>query len=305
MNNSRPFPLRSALLSLLIAPLLLVSCSRTSEIAIEEVEKPVIVNDAAFDKEKVETGEVSTDAAADDGHFEDEIHDPLESMNRGIFWFNDQFDIYLLGPVARGYDSIAPEVVQTGIGNFFSNLSYPKYLLSDIVQGKFSQAGSHTARFVINTTIGVLGFMDFATDMGFEDHKEDFGIALAYHEVPAGPYIVLPLLGPSNLRDGIGRLVDILVDPFTIWSYTTNDSAVFTASITAKVIDTIDTRAKLEDTLKTAKESALDYYLFMQSAYYQYRRGVLYDGHPPEQALALDDDEFGDISSDDRAKTSK
>jgi phospholipid-binding lipoprotein MlaA len=214
-----------------------------------------------------------------------EVDDSLEGFNRGIFWFNDKLDVNVLEPVARGYNSITPEPIQTGVGNFFENLNYPKYLVSDIVQLKFGQALEHTGRFLLNTTVGVAGFIDVAADFGLPKHKEDFGTALAYHGVPAGPYLVLPLLGPSNIRDGLGRAVDFFLDPF-YWfdqtseaSYATRDSIIFGS----KALDTVDTRAGMLEAIESAKDGAVDYYLFVQSAYYQHRRGVVYDGNPPEQ----------------------
>jgi phospholipid-binding lipoprotein MlaA len=225
---------------------------------------------------------------------QEEIKDPLEPMNRKIFWFNDKFDIYLLEPVARGYDHITPEPIQKGIGNFFENIKFPKYFVSDIVQGKFSQALDHTGRFVINTTVGLLGTIDVAKEFGLPHHEEDFGIALAYRGVGPGAYIVIPILGPSNVRDGFGRIVDFFLDPFTILGYTNAFDDDTTTAITwgARTVDAIDTRAGLIEAIETAKESSVDYYGFLQSAYYQHRRGVLYDGNPPdEEDIGLPRDE--------------
>ena len=215
-----------------------------------------------------------------------EVSDPLETVNRGIFWFNDQLDIYVLEPVAKGYDKITAEPIQRSVGNFFENLGYPKYFISDLVQLKFTQAAEHTGRFLINSTIGVAGLFDFASDFGLPPQKEDFGIALAYHDVPAGPYIVLPLLGPSNARDAFGKVVDYFLDPLTIFNHYSQASTNTKLSITygTRALDLVDTRAGLLDAVKTAKESSVDYYLFVQGAYYQHRRGVLYDGAPPESS---------------------
>lgn len=219
-----------------------------------------------------------------------EISDPIEPVNRGIFWFNDKLDVYLLEPVARGYTDIMPERAQKGVSNFFENLRYPKYLVSDIVQFKFTQALEHTGRFVINSTVGIVGLIDVAKEFGLEKHEEDFGIALAYHGVGSGPYLVLPILGPSNLRDGFGKLVDSFLDPISALTYTNvDDSTKVPIIIGAKTLELIDTRAGLIEAVETAKKSSLDYYLFVQGAYYQHRRGVLYDGNPPD-----DEDEFGE-----------
>ena len=218
----------------------------------------------------------------------EEIWDPLEPMNRGIFWFNDKMDIYIMEPVAKGYDYVVPDPVKTGVGNFFSNLRYPIHLVSDVLQLKFTQAAEHTGRFLINSTVGLGGLFDVAKTVGLEEHDEDLGITFAYYGIPAGPYLVLPFLGPSNLRDGIGRIGNGFLDPAFYIDYTNaSTSTKWAITLGTKSLDFIDTRAKLLEAIKAAKESSTDYYLFLQGAYYQYRRGVLYDGNPP------DEDEFG------------
>ena len=213
----------------------------------------------------------------------EEPYDPWEPMNRGIFDFNDYLDIHILEPVARAYRENAPEPVYKGVGNFFQNLEYPNYLVSDIVQGKFTQAWDHTVRFLINTTVGVLGFMDFATDWGYPYHDEDFGIALAYHGVPAGPYLVVPLFGPMNVRDGIGEIVDGFINPIGWVAYSSiNDGAKLAIAAGALGIRTVQTRAGLLQAIETAKESSVDYYLSVQGAYYQWRYALLKDGKEDE-----------------------
>lgn len=215
---------------------------------------------------------------------QEEISDPFEGMNRGIFWFNERVDRYLLAPVAEGYDYVVPDPIQKGVGNFFENLSYPKYLVSDVVQFKFSEALSHTGRFLINTTLGVGGIFDIAKDLGLEREEEDFGIALAYHGIPAGPYLVLPLLGPSNVRDAVGRVVDTLVHPFMILSYTDVRAGITDPiAYSGRGLDIVQTRVDLDEAIKAGRESSFDYYLFLQGAYTQYRRGILFDGNIPEE----------------------
>jgi phospholipid-binding lipoprotein MlaA len=210
---------------------------------------------------------------------QEEPWDPIEPVNRNIFAFNDFIDVYLLEPVARTYDKNVPELVQTGIGNFYENLRYPQYLVSDLVQLKFGQVVQHTGRFAVNSTVGILGFMDPAKNMGLPRHEEDFGIALAYHGIPAGPYLVIPIIGPSNVRDGIGRVVDIFLDPMNWIAYSDASSSVQTwVPIGSRIVKTIDQRARLLGAVEAAKETSLDYYLFTQSSFYQYRHGVLTDG---------------------------
>lgn len=217
---------------------------------------------------------------------EPEVWDPIEPVNRGMFWFNEQVDYLLLEPVAKGYDWLLPDIMKEGVTNFFNNLRYPSYLLSDIVQFKFGQVAHHTGRFVVNTILGVGGLVDVAKHMGLEDHKEDFGIALAYHGVPSGPYLVLPIVGPSNLRDGFGLLVDTLISPTSIVSYTNASSDTKLAvTVGGKTLEAVNTRARLVDVIDSARRNSLDYYLFLQGAYVQYRAGVLNDGNMSDSGL--------------------
>ena len=216
----------------------------------------------------------------------EEPYDPIEPVNRAIFDFNDSVDIHVLEPVARAYKENLPAPIYKGIGNFFSNLQYPSFLVSDIIQGKFEQALDHTGRFLVNTTAGLLGFIDVAKDIGLPNHEEDFGIALAYHGVPAGPYLVVPLWGPTNVRDGIGSSVDGFLNPIGWIGYTNLDSGTKLAIAAGALgLRIVNTRAGLLQGIETAKESSVDYYLSIQGAYYQYRHGLVTDG-------AEEDDEF-------------
>lgn len=214
----------------------------------------------------------------------EEPYDPIEPVNRAIFDFNDTVDIYVLEPVGRAYRDNVPDVVQTGVGNFFENLRYPSYLVSDIFQGKFEQALDHTGRFLINTTLGIGGLIDFAAEWGLPVHDEDFGITLAYHGVPAGPYLVLPILGPSSVRDGVGRIVDGFLDPIGWVGYSSLSAGTKAAIIAGSLgVKLVHTRAGLLQAVETAKESSVDYYLFVQGAYYQHRHGVLTDGKEEDE----------------------
>ncbi|MBX7144001.1 MAG: VacJ family lipoprotein [Oligoflexia bacterium] len=223
----------------------------------------------------------------------DPARDPWERMNRGTFWFNEQADRYAIKPVATVYDEALPQEAKSGVGNFFSNLRYPIVLLSSLVQLKFGQVAEQTGRFVVNSTLGLLGLFDPATDMGLEENDDDFGVALGYHGVPEGPYLVLPILGPSNVRDGLGRLVDFAVDPLFFLEFVGSwghKPLVFDSSLALKLVDT---RAGMLENIETAKKSALDYYLFMQSAYHQYRQGLIYDGQAPDEEEPVEEDEAG------------
>ena len=208
--------------------------------------------------------------------FEEEIWDPFETVNRGIFWFNDVADTYLIGPVARGYDFIMPEFAQTGVRNFFSNLSYPVNFVSDLIRFDFGDMGIHTSRFLINTILGIGGLFDVATSMGINDISTDIGLALNDYDVPAGPYIVIPFLGPSNFRDGLSMGAGTYLSPFSIAEYSGARAGVMDkVKWGGAVLNGVQTRADGEEALKSAKEASIDYYLFMQSAYYQFREGKL------------------------------
>ncbi len=232
---------------------------------------------------------------------EDEIYDPLETVNRGIFWFNEQVDYYAAEPVARGYDYITPAVVKTGVSNFFSNLRYPIYLISDLLQLKFGQAATHTGRFLINTTIGFGGFADVAQSLGLEHNKEDLGLTFGYWGIPHGPYFVIPFIGPSTTRDTFGLVFDTLLTPTTYPTYFSNatDAQTWGIGTGGTVFNFIQIRASLLDTIEDAKAASFDFYLFSQGAYYQRRRGELYDGNPPsndfEDDEAFFDDDFEEV----------
>lgn len=219
----------------------------------------------------------------------EEPYDPIEPVNRAIFDFNDAVDVHVLEPVAQSYRDNVPDFMRTGIGNFFENLRYPSYLVSDIVQGKFDQVLEHTGRFLVNSTVGVLGFIDVAEDIGLPVHEEDFGIGLAYHGVPAGPYLVIPILGPSNVRDGFGRIVDAFLDPIGWVGYSSLSAGTKVAiAASALGVKLIHTRAGLLQAVETGKESSVDYYLFVQGAYYQYRYGLVTDGKGDEEFESSD-----------------
>lgn len=142
-----------------------------------------------------------------------EVWDPLESFNRSIFWFNNTLDVNIVEPWARYYDEVTPEPAQQSIRNFFTNLQYPKYLVSDIITLDFNDAWTHTVRFTLNSTLGFFGIFDVAKEYGYKHKPNDIGLTLQKLGVPAGPYIVLPLLGPSNLRDVFGTVADTALDP--------------------------------------------------------------------------------------------
>ncbi|MCW8956309.1 MAG: VacJ family lipoprotein [Gammaproteobacteria bacterium] len=239
----------------------------------------------------INTGCATLDGPADP-------NDPFESYNRAIYKFNDTFDAYLLKPVAQGYDAITPAPVQKGVSNFFSNLDDVLVIVNDLFQLKFQQAASDTGRFLINSTLGLFGLIDWASDMGLEKHNEDFGQSLGYWGVPSGPYFILPFFGPKTIRDTAGFAVDeSYFDPiykevengYPV-SSRHNDTAVWSMT----VIKAVDIRANLLKGEKVLDEAALDPYVFLREAYLQRRQNLVYDGHPPQEKPEFNESELFD-----------
>ena len=203
-------------------------------------------------------------------------YDPIEGFNRKIFWLNDHLDMYVLEPVAKGWDFVLPRRVETSISNFFWNLHFPVDTVNALLQGKFKIAGSDVGRFLVNTTIGIAGFFDPATSFGLELHWEDFGQTLGWWGLGPGPYLMLPILGPSDLRDGAGLIADTAasITPFFVDSY---------ILLAARTVDIVNTRAQYLDTIAKAKESSFDYYTFVRNAYLQRRAGLVIDQAPPSE----------------------
>jgi phospholipid-binding lipoprotein MlaA len=197
--------------------------------------------------------------------------DPIEGFNRGMFWFNDHVDTYVLVPVATAWDKVLPSRVQRSLANFFDNLRFPIVAINNVLQGKFKHAASDVGRFAVNTTVGVAGFFDPASDWGLEAHNEDFGQTLGYWGLPPGPYLVLPILGPSDVRDGAGLVPDafMAVYPWFI-------DIVYTVS--ARAVDVVNTRSLYLKQVEEAKAASLDYYTAVRNAYIQRRRSLVNDG---------------------------
>jgi len=211
------------------------------------------------------------DDFADDFANEDKgplIADPLEKINRGTFWVNDKLYVYVMKPVARGY-RIVPRPVRLGVQNFFRNLQYPVRLINSVLQGKFADGGRESARFFVNTTLGIGGLFDVAETWGHLPQKEeDFGQTLGFFNVGQGFYLVLPLLGPSSLRDTGGLVVDTLLSPFEV-SLTQKLTSVEYAGL--KAGQAVNYLSLDNDSYEKLKRDSLDPYLFMRSAYAQYR----------------------------------
>ncbi|HFD79372.1 MAG TPA: VacJ family lipoprotein, partial [Gammaproteobacteria bacterium] len=202
--------------------------------------------------------------------------DPFESFNRAVYAFNDAADREVFRPIATDYRDHVPRPVRTGISNFFGNLQDVIVLVNDLLQLKIEQGMSDFGRIVYNTTFGLLGIIDVATPMGLPKHDEDFGQTLGYWGVPAGPYLVLPFLGPSSARDTVGLVGDIYVHP--MFQGLITDEAVSWGAVGLRYIDL---RAQLLGATRVVDEAALDPYAFVRDAYLQRRRNLVYDGNPP------------------------
>jgi phospholipid-binding lipoprotein MlaA len=216
-----------------------------------------------------------------------EPHDPFESYNRSIHDFNQGFDQAVASPVARGYQKLMPPWASQGVTNFFGNLDDVYGLANDLLQFKLRQAVTDASRIVINSTLGIFGFIDVASQLALPKNHEDFGQTLGYWGVPSGPYFVLPFFGPSTIRDSVGMAIDYrYFDPTILYVRHFNTRAALFLT------DVVDTRANylhVSDLLKTA---ALDPYIYTREAYLQRRQYYVYDGEPPM-------DDFDDKYFDD------
>ena len=209
---------------------------------------------------------------------EHDPRDPLEPMNRAVFAFNDHVDRAVLKPVAKGYKAVTPRLVRSGVRNFFSNLDDVSECANDLLQFKVRAASSDLMRVVINTSFGILGLFDVASEARLTKHDEDFGQTLGRWGIHSGPYLVLPILGPSDFRDGVGLLVDgEYLDPV----YQITPIAVRNRTVALKFVAT---RADLLGATSILEEAALDKYDYTRDFYLSRRRAMIYDGHPPPES---------------------
>lgn len=208
-------------------------------------------------------------------------NDPLELMNRFTFAFNDMVDTMVLQPAAATYRFLVPDPVQDGVRNVLRNLNGPVILANDLFQGELDRAGDTAMRFLINSTIGLAGIFDVASEWGYEYHDEDFGQTLGTWGVGEGFYLVLPILGPSSLRDATGLVVDSVMDP---WPYVldhfdvVDDTTNSWISIGRRGLEGIDLRARNIETVEAIKQDAVDYYARMRTLYRQNREAQINNG---------------------------
>jgi phospholipid-binding lipoprotein MlaA len=209
--------------------------------------------------------------------------DPFEPFNRVVFSFNDAADRAVIKPVARAYRGVLPGIVRTGVSNFFSNLEDIWISVNDMLQGKFQEGVDDFGRVLFNSTFGIAGIFDFASELGLQKHNEDFGQTLGSWGVGSGAYLVLPILGPSTIRDGFGLLLDTQADlVFRIDGVPVHNSLYGTRAIS--------NRANLLDASSVIDTAALDKYSFVRDAWLQRRRNLVYDGNPPREREEPDDE---------------
>lgn len=217
--------------------------------------------------------------------------DPWEPFNRAMFEFNEELDQWVLKPVATGWDTVLPRPVQTSVDNFFDNLQFPVRFVNNLLQGEIDPAAITLCRFLVNTTAGIGGFIDWATDMGLPRQRADFGQTLGRWGVPSGPYLVWPVFGSSNPRDSVGLVVDSYLDVATLFG----DLPTLAA---ARVVQTVNTRSLLLDDVDAARAASFDFYISVRNAYFQ-RRQRLIDGLSTTERGTEDDLYFFDYSDEE------
>jgi len=220
----------------------------------------------------------------------EEVNDPLEPVNRAIFDFNEVVQDAFLRPITRFYNDTVPATVRLGISNFINNLSTPVTLANDILQGEGQRALETVGRAMVNSTFGILGFSDLAGQLGVERHKEDFGQTLAVYGVEEWFYLVLPILGPSNPRDAIGKLVvDPYFDPLGMYLDNTDREAI---AFGVSAFKGVEEYARIVEELDQVKKTSVDYYAAIRSLYRQKRKTEIHNGSilelPPIPDLGYD-----------------
>ncbi len=231
-----------------------------------------------------------------------EYPDPLESVNRGIFGFNRQLDKWILDPVIRGYRYVVPKPVRGALSLAFLNLASTKTAVNDFLQLEWKDAAVTTTRLVVNTTVGIVGLFDVAAKMGLLGHESDFGQTLALAGVPSGPYLIIPLLGPSNVRDGLGTFTDLFFQPLSYFLGPADLLIGPTEILLYGGSSGISTRDRHFGELKALEESSVDFYAALRSGFYQQRVDKIWgrrEGHRTRaeshlRGIHLDDEEVDD-----------
>lgn len=215
-----------------------------------------------------------------------DVYDPFESSNRAVFAFNEVLDDNVAKPVAKGYRTVLPEPARVGVRNVLQNLSTPVNAGNQLLQGDVEGVATDIGRAIINTTIGIGGLIDVAGYLGLEYEPEDFGQTLGVWGFSEGPYFVIPVLGPSNLRDSTGRVVDAIADPLNIYLMNIEEEEIIYARTGVSLVAQ---RESLLDVLEELEYGAIDYYAVMRSSYTQYRRSVIRDQDATQGSVAIPD----------------
>ena len=219
-----------------------------------------------------ESDNVSTDSADfNTSNYEDEVFDPLEPVNRAIFSFNNFADKIILEPAAKGYKKL-PSPIQSGIGNFLNNLKLPLVVVNQLLQGQGKNAAESSGRFIVNSTAGLFGLIDVAEKIGLEQTQEDFGQTLATWGVGDGFYIVLPIFGPSNVRDTAGMILTYTTDPINAYAVREGEAWLLPLRTATNAIDQ---RSKIIDEVNALRNNSIDYYAAVRSSYYQNRKAAV------------------------------
>jgi phospholipid-binding lipoprotein MlaA len=226
------------------------------------------------------------------------IIDPWEDFNRAMFATHDVVDRAVLEPVGRGYRAVTPDPVRRSVRAFLRNLRSPVILANDLLQGEFERAGLTIVRFGLNTTVGFLGLFDPATGLGIEGHDEDFGQTLAVWGIDTGPYLFIPLLGPTTLRDGGGRLVDAALDPFNYTQF----KNVETFRIARTAVGAVSARESVLDAVDGIRRDSMDPYASIRTSYVLLRQSAIQNGRTNVQDLPDFNDTY-DLLEDDAATT--
>lgn len=245
---------------ILLATFILIGCSQKNNTIIQESEQNSISKEASFEDEF-------------ESEFEDikEVADPLMGYNRFMTSVNDKLYIYAYNPISKGYAFVVPELGRVGISNFFDNLKFPINFTNNILQLKFDHGIKELARFMLNSTVGLLGFIDVASYAGIESYEEDFGQTLGHYGVGSGFHMVLPFFGPSNLRDTLSMSVDMYASPVSYTSQPYQIPRSFEEAVAVQTAYYVNKNSLHLGEYESLKKDAMDYYLFFRDAYEQKR----------------------------------
>lgn len=226
----------------------------------------------SFQAFSLESDKVDTNSSDfETGNYEDEVYDPLEPINRAIFGFNNVADKVILEPISKGYKKL-PSPVQSGVSNFLKNLKLPLVAVNQLLQGQGKNAFESSSRFIVNSTAGVFGLVDVAKKIGLEQKQEDFGQTLAHWGVGDGFYIVLPIFGPSSVRDTAGMILTYSTDPVNAYAVHQGESWILPIKTATNAVDQ---RSKIIDEVNALRDNSLDYYAAVRSSYYQNRKAAI------------------------------